>query len=458
MNSFELTALLACPRCDQSLQATATHHECRGCSVQFPKLGAVPFLFAEPDYALGEWRSRYRHEQARSNALSKQYAGALAGEDLLPATADRLQRLQSGLERQSAALADLLTPMMAPATDPSSRETFLALRTRLPSDQGLNTYFPNVFRDWAWGEPENRKSIDIVSAAVDEIDCNPQKILVLGAGAGRLTADIAARYGSAEVVGLDFNPMLMLLAAEMTAGKKRTFVEFPLAPITARDVAVEQHLKSNAKPTENCHWLVGDALRPPFAAGSFDLVVTPWLLDILDASAASIALRVNRVLGNSGIWLNFGSLSFRRPDPRECMTRDELAQQVTEHGFDALLAKDHEIPYLDSPVSRHARTEKISTLTWRKSADVEDPGRYRALPDWVVTGKQPVPATDALQQQAAATRIHAFIMSMIDGKRSLEDMSALMEAQKLMSRDDARDAIRGMLIKMYDEANRYGGF
>ena len=57
-----------------------------------------------------------------------------------------------------------------------------------------------------------------------------------------------------------------------------------------------------------------------------------------------------------------------------------------------------------------------------------------------------------------ATRIHAFIMSMIDGKRSLKDMAALMESQKLMPKAEAEEAIRGFLIKMYDEASSGGGY
>jgi hypothetical protein len=55
------------------------------------------------------------------------------------------------------------------------------------------------------------------------------------------------------------------------------------------------------------------------------------------------------------------------------------------------------------------------------------------------------------------TRVHAFVMSLIDGKRSLKDMAALMEAQRLMPREDAEEAIRGFLIKMLDEASSTGG-
>ena len=56
------------------------------------------------------------------------------------------------------------------------------------------------------------------------------------------------------------------------------------------------------------------------------------------------------------------------------------------------------------------------------------------------------------------TQIYAFIMSLIDGRRSIEDMAKVLEKQQLMSRDEAVAAIRTFLTKMYDDAQRSQGF
>jgi hypothetical protein len=80
--------------------------------------------------------------------------------------------------------------------------------------------------------------------------------------------------------------------------------------------------------------------------------------------------------------------------------------------------------------------------------------RHEALPDWLVRGKEPVPLFDAFKMQAMSTRIHAFIMSLIDGRRSVKDMAALFAEQKLMSKDEAEPAIRTFLIKMYEDSQR----
>ena len=84
------------------------------------------------------------------------------------------------------------------------------------------------------------------------------------------------------------------------------------------------------------------------------------------------------------------------------------------------------------------------------------PARHQSLPDWISKGRSPVPLLSAFQSQAMSTRIHAFIMSLIDGKRSLKDIAGVMEEQQLMVRDDAETAIRGFLIKMFDETGRQG--
>ncbi len=80
--------------------------------------------------------------------------------------------------------------------------------------------------------------------------------------------------------------------------------------------------------------------------------------------------------------------------------------------------------------------------------------RHKALPDWIVVGKQPVPLTQSFGTQAMTTRVYAFIMSLIDGKRSVKDMAKIVVEQQLMTQDEAEPAIRSFLIKMYEDSRR----
>jgi hypothetical protein len=108
---------------------------------------------------------------------------------------------------------------------------------------------------------------------------------------------------------------------------------------------------------------------------------------------------------------------------------------------------------MNCPDSRHQRIESVLTMSARKHLNVDQPARHQALPEWLVTGREPIPALPGFQSQAASTRIHAFIMSLIDGERSLKDMAQTMESQRLMPAKEAEAAIRGFLIKMFEEAS-----
>ena len=110
-----------------------------------------------------------------------------------------------------------------------------------------------------------------------------------------------------------------------------------------------------------------------------------------------------------------------------------------------------------SPASRHARRETIFAFAATKTGKVKQPQRHKSLPDWLVTGMEPVPLSPSFQSQAMATRIHAYIMAMIDGKRSMLEMAEILEQQQLLSRDEALPALRNFLTKMHDDANRDAG-
>jgi hypothetical protein len=111
-----------------------------------------------------------------------------------------------------------------------------------------------------------------------------------------------------------------------------------------------------------------------------------------------------------------------------------------------------------SPASRHGRQEKVFSFSAYKERSVQKPERHKALPDWIVTGKEPVPLSPSFRTQAMTTQIYSFIMSLIDGKRSIKEMAIVLEKQKLMSKEEAEPAIRSFLTRMYDDSQRQSGF
>ena len=454
--------MLACPRCGKSLDDAIAKEgtlagpalQCAGCNVEFPQLGDVPFVWAEPQAALSDWRNRWNFALAQ---ISHEIAEAQSSDEMLTSTTARLQHLQQNLQRYQDELADLLGPLgigQGPA-EPNARQTHLALRTRLPHHHHLLSYMANVHRDWCWGDEENRLTLDVVvdsiaTSAVPEVS----SILVLGAGAGRLAYDLHRHLQPDVTYAVDSNPLLCLIGSRVSTGAALTLTEFPLAPIDPTDSAVPRKLAAPAA-TEGLVFICADAMRLPFTPKSFDLVVTPWLIDVIDAPIAQCAMQIARMLSPGGHWVNHGSIAFDG-GIRSRLTVPEVHEVLANTGFEMRDTRDTKLPYLHSPASRQQRFETTHTFT---AELVNAPGakefpRFKHLPDWIVVGKEPIPLSPNFQTQITTTRIHAFIMSLIDGKRSIGDMATILEGQKLMSKEDAAQAIRNFLITMYEEAAR----
>lgn len=452
MSSPTPEAVFACPRCDRSpLQSQAGGYRCAGCKVDFPLIDGIPWLFAEPSAALGDWRGRLAFLLGKLEQDAGQLEAAAKSTTISGLTRQRLRAHAEAIRQHREALKTLLAPLeLAPAR--ASFETYLALRTRLPPDQGLTTYYNNIHRDWCWGGDENAASLAIVSERLGGTD--PGRTLILGAGAGRLAYDIHAQCKPTATVALDFNPLLLLLAKRISAGETLELYEFPLAPKSLEQQAVLRRLSAEAPAAAGLHYVLADAHRPPFANGSFDTVVTPWLIDILPEAFEIFCARANALLDTGGRWINFGSLNFHNADPALRYSLEECAEIVAGAGFEPPRLDEREIPYMCSPASRHGRREQVLSWAARKQANTRRPPRYEALPDWLVRGKEPVPLLEAFKIQAMSTRIHAFIVSLIDGRRSLADMAALCVEQQLLARDEAEPALRSLLIKLYEDSRR----
>lgn len=439
----------ACPRCDRELDRVDKGHRCEGCKVDFPQVGGLPWLFAEPNSALVEWRARFDYLLKVLQANSARFGEAARRHGLPGQTKARLDRLAAATADHAARLRDLLAPL-ADGKPETTIETYLALRTRLPPDQGLMTYFPNVHRDWCWGGEENDASLAVVRKALGARAAG--RTLVLGAGAGRLAYDWHRETVATTTVALDFNPLLAWLGQRISRGETIALHEFPLAPRDAAHVAVLRELKAPEPARPGLEFVIADVHRAPFGAKSFDTIVTPWLIDILPGDFAELCGQINHWLADGGAWINFGSLNFHRSDPAAQLGPEECVEILGQQGFAVERLADTDIPYLCSPASRHGRRETVLSWSALKLSHRKMLHRHQSLPDWIVRGRDPIPAIEQFRVTAASTRIHAYIMSLIDGKRSIADVAVLLEQQRLMPARDAETAVRGLLIRLYDES------
>ncbi|MCH7636381.1 MAG: hypothetical protein IIA12_01765, partial [Proteobacteria bacterium] len=160
-----LNKLLACPRCDKAPLAQKDDGlHCSACKIDFPSIDGIPWMFAEPEASLGEWRGRMQLALQTLSHESARLDSELEDKNMRPLTRRRLERYKKATDYHRRSLQKLMQPLEL-QTLSGTLETYLALRTRLPSDQGLNTYYANVHRDWSWGDDENKASIKQIRAA-----------------------------------------------------------------------------------------------------------------------------------------------------------------------------------------------------------------------------------------------------------------------------------------------------
>jgi len=398
-----------------------------------------------------DWRNRYNATLAD---IDNQLAATQSPDDSLPATTrQRLQLLHRGYARYQGELNTLLEPVKIGQA--LARETHIALRTRLPSHHGVLSYAQNIFRDWSWGNQENEKVAAHLTTTLGEM-APGSKVLVLGAGAGRLAFDLHHRLQCETTWALDSNPLLCLIGARMVAGETVSLTEFPLAPISTEDCAVSRTLAAppSSQTSNDLNFVCADALHPPFSPGQFDLVITPWVLDVIDTRVQHIMQVIARLLREGGIWLYHGSVAFQGRRPENRLSSAEIAELTQHRGFEVISSTDTLLPYLQSPASRQRREEIVYTQAARRDASQCHARKTSEgfLPLWIVDGQTAVPLTAGFQTQISTLRVHAFIMSLIDGRRSVQDMARVFEEQRLMPADEAAIAIQGFLTTMYEEA------
>ncbi len=445
--SFPPLDLLCCPRCDGPL-TDRPQLACAGCAVAYPEVGGLPWLFAEPEATLGEWRARVHGFLAGLEAQAAHYRSALRDDVTRSATRSRLKLLAAACSDHARRIRSMMAPLGAGA-GAAAPELYAALGTTLPSGQGLASYYANLHRDWSWGEAENEAAYRLVDAALGVEP--PGRTLLLGVGAGRLAYDLHLRRGPAPLVAADLNPLFLLAAQRLYAGETLELYEFPLAPRDVASQAILRRLKAPEPAPADLHLVFADVTRAPFAAGAFDTVVTPWLIDVLDEDLAVFARRVNRWLRPGGRWVNSGSLSFASDDPARRYALEEVREIVVESGFDAIEPDESSVPYLCSPASRHGRVESVVSFAASKRAEVSAPAAARRTPAWLERTDLPVPLLPQLQARQLELRVLAYVASLVDGRRSIRDVARVLVEQRLMADAEAEPTVRAFLARLHEE-------
>lgn len=427
---------LTCPRCAAVL-VRAEASRCPGCDARFPQLDAVPCVLHDAAAAVGRFARAYEGFARDSGAQLDAIAAALEDPTMLASTRARLAAFADGVRETAASIATLrercgLTrrPPDAPEPVPS-----VAGHTALLDD------YEYLFRDWGWGahaEAEHVRARDLVLEAIG--DRPASRVLVLGAGAGRLAGDLHRALGASSTVAIDINPLLVAVAHRMLAGDALVLAEFAPNHLAAPHAVVHRTLRAPSPSPPGLELVLADGTRPPVAPGSFDVVVTPWLVDRLDRDLRRILPGIHTALVEDGRWVCFGPLLHGRGKAlASCHTADEVLELLPTCGFTAASLRREVIPYMDSP-DGSGRREPVMVL----AADPIPGDRWR-LPAWLRGVELPIPRAVAAASDRACGPVAAAIGALVDGRRSALAIAALLAGRGVPRRLALDATIDGLM-------------
>lgn len=416
----------------------------------YPKIGGVPWLFPDPRFVLANWRERIDFFLEMRSQEIEELKGSIKS-TASPLTKARLEALRQSKITQLELLKKVLDPIK-PGTKLSLPKK-QAFGYRLPFNQGLLGYFPNLARDWAIGannfETENITLLEAVlavtpAATKTSMATSNLKIAVLGCGAGRLPYDIAKMYSNCQVMAVDINPLLLLAAQQINSGAKLKGIYPTVSPKDRMQPALELELAAPKGPATNLEFVFADVYALPFLPASFDVVITPWLVDILPRQFSQLTASIAQITKPEGIWINCGAWAFNFQNEEDNLSLAEAEEVGSQSGWNPLTSQLIETAYLQTEIDSHRRFETMTAFAWQRSGTpvtYDSRARLSDKIEWLTNPSLPIPRLPAFAQSIESLSTMTWVLSQVDGKRTLTDLIATLSQQSGLDQDAARDAL-----------------
>jgi len=418
-------------------------------------LAGVPCLFGDADQWKAEWRFQWNTFDSQTEVEIQICDDELKSPGLSELTRSRVTAVRKAKVDHREQIRSVLAPLLS-----GSSLTLPALELHrlasTPANRTLPYYASYVARDWSWGEAENQASLALALRALGA-GVRVDSLLVLGSGASRLAVDLHLACEAKQTIALDYNPLLILAAQSVLAGNTLDWTEIPIPPISHAEstAATSCALPKTIAPGRLAGFrlILADALKAPFAAGSFDCVVTPWFVDVVPQDLHLLLPSINRLLKLGGTWLHFGPFGFTGPSPSRRYSIEEVLEIALQSGFSLGVPVSEELPYLRSPTNPQKRTELVHSFALKKLAEAKGTEPPAVLPAWALNESVAVPIVPAYVNFAQSTQTTLQILSLVDGKRSLAEMADLIASQTKLDRASVLGELRGILLAI---ANRSG--
>lgn len=416
---------IRCPNCGSDAQQGFQFEtlQCSRCGTGHFSLGTVPCLFPAGAHHKLIWQ----HQTATMQYMAQQGLAALheslSRYDLTTTTRQRLADIQTASRINIETILSLLHKH---GIDPIPDEQLSQMN---PGD--LNEYFDLLLRDWAWDStahpnPENTAALERILAEIQKLPKKPTRILVLGAGAGRLSWDLHVCLQPEYTVALDANPLVLAAADELIHQRQPIVIgEFKNFP----QIGFEHAHCWSLEPPEDINnasstWfpLGANVWQLPFARESFDLIITPWFIDVNGGDVRDLIAVIGDKLMPDGYWVNSGPLLFTRHLPVQLKySAIEIKEFMSLAGFALIDESITNADYLRSPLEARFRQEQIWTFSAAKNKTLTEKIVVEgAEAAWLVMHHLTIPQGNYSSRDSH--HLIDAILSLVDGNRSINDI------------------------------------
>lgn len=320
----------------------------------------------------------------------------------------------------------------------------------LRSSVNLDQYYENILRDWSSDvDPTERTAYFEIAIKLLNPLLSIKKILIVGAGPARIAFDLAIEFPDIQFLATDIHPFLLGIGNALAHGAQLEAPEFPLAPLSDEHSKLHALKNSEKIKPKNLQFAILDFFENSNLAEPVDLIITPWLVDIVDSNFLEFSLQVKKYLKPNGYWLNFGTFFFQKQKIENQISRNECAEFLESLDFRIQNLGDFETPYLQSKLSGHKRFESVFYFL-AEYIKTQNPNQFLENNNGAnqmnqIDSSTVIKLSEKLLFDRDVFIAEAQLLSLFDGKRSFSE--CIQQAEKLfgMTQIEAKNALLNYL-------------